>query len=340
MLRLTPVGLNITPMCFMLTGLFFFVNIFRFRMFDLVPIARETLIEKMSDGVVVLDVKNRIIDINPAAESLIGAKHQHIGQPAAQVLEKWQDIIRLYHPYESAKTEIFINSGIPSYIELVITPLFNERKKLTGRLLVLHDITQRYQAESELRQANQRLQQQLLKIEMLQSQLREQAVRDGLTGLFNRRYFEEIFLQELLQAEKNFTPVALILMDFDYFKKINDTFGHQAGDMVIQVFANLLRYHHDSEDIICRYGGEEFVLVLPGLTLEKAFDHAEQIRLSFQAARLKFAGKEIYATVSGGVGVFPSHGKTKDELLQAVDRALYAAKLDGRNCMKYVQSHY
>ena len=111
MLGLTPVGLNITPMSFMLTGVFFFVSVFHFRMFDLVPIAREMLIEKMSDGVVVLDAKNRIIDINPAAKRLIGAKQQHIGQPIAQVLARWPEIIRLYHPHESAKIEIVIDSG-------------------------------------------------------------------------------------------------------------------------------------------------------------------------------------------------------------------------------------
>lgn len=127
-------------------------------------------------------------------------------------------------------------------------------------------------------------------------------------------------------------------MDIDYFKNINDTFGHQAGDRVIQVFADLLRNYSDSQNIVCRYGGEEFVLALPGLTQEKAFQHAEQIRLSFQAARLESGGKEIHTTVSGGVAVFPDHGKTTDELLQVVDQALYAATLHGRNCIKRVQS--
>lgn len=115
--------------------------------------------------------------------------------------------------------------------------------------------------------------------------------------------------------------------------------GHQAGDRVIQTFADLLRNYSDSQNIVCRYGGEEFVLALPGLTQEKAFQHAEQIRLLFQAARLESGGKEIYTTVSGGVAVFPDHGKTTDELLQLVDQALYAAKLHGRNCIKRVQSN-
>ena len=161
----------------------------------------------------------------------------------------------------------------------------NERKQLTGCLLVLRDISQRYQAELELRQANQHLQKQILEIESLQAQLQEQAIRDGLTGLFNRRYFDDIFPKELLQATQDAAPVALIMMDIDYFKNINDTFGHQVGDMIIQAFADLLHDYSNSQEIVCRYGGEEFVLALPGVGLEKAFERAEQIRLSIQAAR-------------------------------------------------------
>ncbi|MEJ6483928.1 diguanylate cyclase [Nostoc punctiforme UO1] len=315
-------------------------------MFDLVPVARDTLIENMSDGVLVLDAKNRIIDFNLALKHLIGVKKQDIGQPAAQVLAQWPEIVRLYHAHESVKTEIFIDSVTPCYVELLITSLHNRRKQLTGRLLVLRDITQRYQAEFELRQANEYLQKQVLEIQTLQVQLQEQAMRDGLTGLFNRRYFDEIFPKELIRATRDSDRVALIIMDIDYFKNINDTFGHQAGDAcgghslrVIKVFADLLRNYSDSQNIVCRYGGEEFVLVLPGLTQEKAYQHAEQIRLSFQAAQLESEGKQIHTTVSGGVGVFPDHGKTTDELLQVVDQALYAAKLHGRNCIKRVQSN-
>ncbi|MBD2386457.1 histidine kinase N-terminal 7TM domain-containing diguanylate cyclase [Cylindrospermum sp. FACHB-282] len=339
MLGFTPPGLNITPMSFMLTGLFYFVSLFHFRMFDLVPIARDILIERMSDGVLVLDVKNRIIDINPAAKHLIGVKGRPFGQSATQVLSKWQEILGLYHADESVKTEIFIDSVIPRYLELQITPLRDYRQQLTGRLLILRDITQRYQAEAELRQANKQLQKQVLEIETLQVQLREQATRDGLTGLFNRRYFDQTLPKELVWAAQDCYPVALIIMDIDYFKNINDTFGHPAGDRVIQLFADLLRCYSSSGGIVCRYGGEEFVLVLPGMTLENAFEQAEQIRLSFEATPLEFGGKEISATVSGGVGVFPHHGKTSNELLQVVDQALYAAKLDGRNCIKYVQNN-
>ncbi|MFN6486766.1 MULTISPECIES: GGDEF domain-containing protein [unclassified Nostoc] len=127
---------------------------------------------------------------------------------------------------------------------------------------------------------------------------------------------------------RDYDRVALIIMDIDYFKNINDTFGHQAGDRVIQTFADLLRNYSNSQNIVCRYGGEEFVLALPGLTQEKAFQHAEQIRLSFQAAQLESGGKQIHTTVSGGVAMFPDHGKTTDELLQVVERYMLLSYMD------------
>jgi diguanylate cyclase (GGDEF)-like protein/PAS domain S-box-containing protein len=337
MLCLTPPGLNITPMSFMLTGLIYAVSVFRFGMFDLVPVVRDILIDRMSDGVLVLDVQNRILDINPAAQNLIGTTAHLIGQSADQVLSKWQEKIRPYHEYESVNTEILMDLSTLRYLELQITPLRDRRRQLTGYLLILRDITQRYQVEVELRQANERLRLQVVQIETLQAQLREQAMQDELTGLFNRRYFDQTFPRELVCATQESYPVAVILMDIDYFKKINDTFGHQAGDRVLQLFAGLLRQYSRSSDIVCRYGGEEFVLALPGMTLNNAFQYAEQIRLSFQAARVKFADREINTTVSGGICVFPDNGNTSDDMLELADKALYAAKAYGRNCIKYVR---
>jgi diguanylate cyclase (GGDEF)-like protein/PAS domain S-box-containing protein len=338
-LHLTPPGLNITPMSFMLTGIIYAVSVFRFRMFDLVPVARDILIERMSDGVIVLDLQNRILDINPAAQSLIGSTPMLIGQSADQVLSKWQDNIILYHEYDYVKTEISMDSATLRYLELQITPLCDRSRQLTGYLLILRDITQRYQTEVELRQKNESLRLQVLEIETLQAKLQEQVMQDELTGLFNRRYFDSSFPRELARAAEESYPVAVILMDIDYFKMVNDTFGHQAGDRVLQVFADQLRQYNCSSDIVCRYGGEEFVLALPGMTLNNAFQRAEQIRLSFQSTRVKFADKEISTTVSGGICVFPDHGKTSDDLLQLADQALYAAKAYGRNCIKYVPSY-
>ncbi|MBW4418724.1 MAG: diguanylate cyclase [Myxacorys californica WJT36-NPBG1] len=336
MLDLTPPGLNITPMSFLLAGTIYFVTLFRFRLFDLVPVARDTLIESMSDGVLVLDLQNRIVDINPAAQRLIGTTARCIGQPLRQVFSRWQDIVQLLYAPEVVKTELWIDAVASCYVELRITPLRDRRKRSTGRLLVLRDVTQQHQSEFDLRQVNERLQEQLREIQKLQTQLREQAIRDGLTGLFNRRYFEEMLSQELTRAARESYSVAVILMDIDFFKQINDTYGHQGGDLVLQEFGKLLRHHSQQGDIACRYGGEEFVLALPTVAMKDAYQRAEQIRLSFQAMRMKFGSATICTTLSLGVGLFPDNGGTRESLVQVVDHALYLAKADGRNCVRCV----
>ena len=334
MLNLTPPGLNITPMSFMLSGLVFAASLFRFRMLDLIPIARDTLVESMSDSVLVLDVQNRIVDINPAAQRLIGKTTGCVGKPADAVLAEWPEIVRLCQNNEDSRTEILMDLALPRYVDLRISPLRDRQGHLTGRLIVLRDVTQQHQAEVELRKANERLRNQLLAIEALQAKLREQVIRDGLTGLFNRRYFDETIAKELARADRGEYPVALLIMDIDYFKKINDTFGHKAGDRVLQAFGSLLRTQVRTGDIACRFGGEEFILVLPCIQLERAYQRAEQIRLAFQALRVESGETEISATVSGGLAMFPEHGETDDQLLQVADQALYAAKAAGRNCIK------
>nr|WP_290221272.1 histidine kinase N-terminal 7TM domain-containing protein [Trichocoleus desertorum] len=334
MLNLTPPGLNITPMSFMLSGLIYSANLFRFQLFDLVPVARDTLVESMSDGVLVLDQQNRVVDINPAARELLGTTVACVGQPAAKSLWQWQDIAR--RCYDSGDHRLAIaREGKPlRYIELRTTPLRDRTQQLTGRLIVLRDVTERHQAELDLQQANQRLQNQLLEIEVLQTQLREQAVRDILTGLFNRRYLEETFHRELARATRESYLITVALLDIDHFKQINDTFGHLAGDRVLQAFGELPRCHSRSSDIACRYGGEEFVLVMPQMPLDLAYRRIEKIRLAWQATLVEFGGQQIQSTFSGGVSAFPPEGRTLDCMLHLADQALYAAKAAGRNCIK------
>lgn len=189
----------------------------------------------------------------------------------------------------------------------------------------------RYRAETELRQANERLQAQLTKIQALQAQLREQAIRDALTGLFNRRYLEETLERELLRARREASPISLIMLDIDHFKKLNDTFGHKAGDVMLQTLGEVLRTHTRGSDVACRYGGEEFVAVLPGASLELAHQRAEQWRALFEQLSVPYGKVELRATLSLGVAVYPQHGATSDEVLRVADTALYMAKTEGRN---------
>ncbi len=196
------------------------------------------------------------------------------------------------------------------------------------------DTVGRKQAEDELRLANAQLAARLNEIQLLQEQLREQAIRDPLTGLYNRRYMQETFSVALAHAERFSEPIGVLMIDVDHFKAFNDLHGHKAGDLVLESLGRLLRVTSRQMDIACRYGGEEFVLLMPGATLELAAQRAEAWRVAFAAERLDDGGTPLQATLSVGVAAYPNHGQGVDALLRAADAALYRAKNAGRNCVR------
>jgi len=166
----------------------------------------------------------------------------------------------------------------------------------------------------------------------LQEALRQQAIRDPLTDLFNRRYMEESLEREISRATRRGTPLGIIMLDIDYFKRFNDTYGHDAGDSLLRVVAGFLKTHVRGEDIPCRYGGEEFTLILPGAPLEVSAQRAEQLRKGIEGLRPEHEGRPLGSvTLSLGVAVFPDHGATGDAVIRAADAALYRAKQAGRN---------
>jgi len=336
-LDLTPIGLNAPPVCLALTGLIGLIVLFRLRFFDLAPVARHTLVEHMEDGVLVLDQLNHLVDINPAARRIIGrhAARRALGQPIADLLADWPQVRAWLDPDAKPPQTPLRDPRSRHYFDVRLKPLVNIRKRLTGRILLLRDVSQGYIIHTKLRQTNRILQRKLVEIEELQTCLREQAIRDGLTDLFNRRYFEETLQWEMRRAEREGYAISLILMDIDLFKNVNDTFGHKMGDDVLRAFATLLRDHSRSNDIPCRYGGEEFVLALPGMSAAAAFARAEKIRLAFPDMAKCAGVKSVTVTVSGGVGAFPDHARSLDSLIQNVDKALYAAKSAGRNNIRY-----
>lgn len=329
---LSPVpGLDLTPFAFTLTGFIYSLSIFQFRLFDIVPVARDAIIEIMSDGVLVLDAQSRVVDINPAAQRWIGASSSPIGQRADVVLAAWAELVTHFRDVLETRAEIAVGGDPPRCIDLRISPLYDRRRRFTGRLIVFREITERKRTETELHEANERLQSQLAEIEVLQISLREQATRDSLTGLFNRRYLEETLERELSRAAREAASVSLVMVDIDHFKGVNDVFGHDAGDAMLRALSDLLRAQIRQGDIACRYGGDEFVIVLPGAPLQIAYRRAEQWREAFQSLRVEYEDVELHATLSCGIAAFPSHSRTGDELLHVADKALYTAKAEGRN---------
>ena len=166
----------------------------------------------------------------------------------------------------------------------------------------------------------------------LRETLRQQSIRDVLTQLFNRRYLEETLERELFRAQRHGRPLGLIMLDIDRFKSINDRFGHAVGDLVLRQLARLLQASVRQGDVACRYGGEEFVLILPEATLAQTAARAEELRLATHSIAIPAPGAEGETlAISLGVAAFPEHGSGGELLLKASDDALYNAKATGRD---------
>ncbi len=160
---------------------------------------------------------------------------------------------------------------------------------------------------------------------------KKQSHSDGLTGLFNRRYFDEAMQGEMNRAQRYNSSFSVFFIDLDHFKKLNDTYGHQAGDLTLKVVADILQSMKRTEDTACRYGGEELVVILPETEKINALVIAERIRKKVEEQVLEFEGTTFGVTLSGGIASYPADGKEVQELIHAADVALYQAKESGRN---------
>ncbi len=166
----------------------------------------------------------------------------------------------------------------------------------------------------------------------LQETLRQQSIRDALTGLYNRRYLDESLTREISRCERRNQPLALMMLDLDHFKKFNDTHGHEGGDALLAAFGRQLQSMCRFEDIACRYGGEEFTLIMPEASIDVARERAESIRAAVQAMTVSHLQRTIGdVTVSIGLAMFPAHAGDGGRLKQLADAALYSAKREGRN---------
>ena len=189
-----------------------------------------------------------------------------------------------------------------------------------GLLSVVRDITERRYWEETLKQAN--------------DALRVLATRDPLTGLYNRRYMEETLERELHRAQRESYQIGMILFDIDHFKDFNDCYGHVGGDLILRELGVLLKKNTRHSDVVCRYGGEEFIIVMPKATPKLTIERAEKIRKSVKSLSVMHNGQKLNSlSISAGVAIYPDHGKEVDSLVMAADAALYRAKADGRDCV-------
>lgn len=231
----------------------------------------------------------------------------------------------------TSEVEQLCRDGSVVSTEIVGNYLFDADGVPRTILGITRNVSERKAAELALRESNRELQLRLDEISRLQAALQEQAVRDGLTGLFNRRYLDEMLEREVSRARREGIPLSLVMLDIDHFKRVNDTYGHQAGDEVLRTLAATLLADIRAEDMACRYGGEEFLILLPNMPLAAALLRAESWRAAVADLAVAHGDFSIRFTVSLGVAAYPDHGKTPDDLTRCADHALYRAKNAGRN---------
>lgn len=284
------------------------------------------LFEAAQDGILILDAQTgAITDVNPFLVNLLGYSREEFVEKKLWEVGAFNDIEASRTAFEALQENEYIryeNLPLRTKAGRFIQVEFVSNVYLAGTEKVIQcnirDITERKQAHDDLVKSEARL--------------REQSVRDYLTGLFNRRYMEETLERELLRATRHRHSLGIIMLDVDDFKRINDTNGHAAGDAILRELGNLLLEYVRGEDITCRYGGDEFIIVLPDASREVTRERAEAISAHAKKFLLHIEAGQTpeVVTLSFGIAIFPENGSTSTTLLRAVDAALYRAKRAGR----------
>jgi len=276
---------------------------------------------------VYLDFKAETKDLYFQTETILGKRNRDVTPPEfADLIERKISLALETGILQSFEYQLDVpGKGVRDYEARMAVSGENE---VTA---IVRDVTDRKSAEMNLVEANKLLEEQLGEIKILKDVLQEQAIRDSLTGLYNRRYLDETLDRELARAQREKYPVCVLMMDVDGFKGFNDTYGHKVGDQVLAMLGNLLQDHIRKGDIACRYGGDEFVLIFPDVHDEDALHRAREISAQFKNMDLQIDAVQSNATLSIGISVYPGHSENWEELLKFADDALYRAKDAGRD---------
>lgn len=309
---LSPIpNVDTTPLTFSIATIIAAYGFFRYQLFDVVPVAKAEVFNSMLDGVAVLDENERLIDLNPAAEKIIGQqKDQVVGRIAHEVFDRQPEILKMLGGKDIEGEVCLRPSGNKLTYELRIASLVDRQNRRMGRLLVWRDITERKELEERLRKL---------------------ATTDELTNISNRRSFMEQGRAWFAQSRRHKRPLAVLALDLDNFKTINDRYGHHVGDLALAHFADLVTRNQRAEDIFGRLGGEEFALILSGTDSETALHAAERLRGILADSPLDTGEGLVAITVSIGVAEIKETDAALEGTLRRADMALYQAKADGRN---------
>ncbi len=279
-----------------------------------------TIIESLNEPVVLLNSENRIEHINHAAFMLIGGQHgygrPYYDQGAGKVFPWLRDEVDQF--MESAMVEGSFEKEVPTALGtrrlmIKMKKMLDVSQKFGGTVIILHDITEQKAMEKKLRQM---------------------ATTDSLTGIYNRGWYLSLTNEEIKRSKRSGSPLSLILVDIDHFKKINDTHGHHVGDTVIKKACSLFQEQLREYDIFGRLGGEEFGITMIDCDMKKAVSIADRLRTVISSGSMHVGGIHLMFTVSLGVAEYRALDQNVGSVLRRADHALYEAKKNGRNCVK------
>lgn len=328
-------GFDPTPFSFAITLAGFGWLITGMRLFDLLPVARHLLLDALIDPVLVVDPQRRVIEANPAALRLAKLDRSWQGRTLASwpVVGEALDTLLRHDTLAEASHALNLEARGQHFEVRVreISKAETDGTRVLGQMLYLRDVTEYQHSQRQLAESLALSKQQLETISALLDTLQSQALRDPLTGLFNRRYLDEFFTLELARAQRDAAPISLAMLDLDHFKQLNDTHGHGAGDDALKGVAAFLLEGLRTTDAVFRIGGEEFLLVLPRTRGPEALEKLQHLCSQFAELDIQTRAGPLRLTMSVGLALYPCHATDLDGLMQQADAQLYRAKRHGRN---------
>ncbi len=305
------IQVNLDPLAFTLSGLILGWAIFDNQLFDISPIARNILIDNMIDGMMVINRHNMIVDLNPSAQRIFNITENVIGTDLDDLFDQLQlEQLEPNDQQERHHIKLVNRDGVNRFYDIQTSPILGDKEQ-RGTIITIRDITSQKRIEDQLQYL---------------------AITDSLTGLANHRHFYELLNNELERSKRSFEPFSVIMLDIDHFKRVNDTHGHLVGDQVlreisIECLKTLRQY-----DIVCRYGGEEFSIILPETDVRSAAATAERLRQAVESNVISIEDTEFNLTISLGVSCYdPYQPVSSEELVGQADSGLYHSKQTGRN---------
>lgn len=287
------------------------------------------IVSKTNPKGIITYVNDKFCEISGYSRSeLIGKPHNIVRHPAMdkEAFKELWDTIKSKKPWNGIITNMK-KDGTKYIVDSTVIPILDVDGDILEYIAVRHDITELEDAKEQLKNINRLMKNKVDELHLMTTSLEQQASIDKLTGIYNRDKFEEIFSDIMVDVEKNNKNLSLILFDIDHFKVVNDTHGHQTGDSVLKKLADIISNNIKINDIFARWGGEEFVMLLPDTDMEGAYLFAEKLRKLIKSHQFKTIG-----TISSSFGVGQLHEyEDKITLFEKVDKALYSAKNKGRN---------